>query len=415
MNKEMKHYLKIGILAVALVLVVKYFTVILSGIGLILDAATPLVIGGVLAYILNLLMKQLEKFYFPNSKKTVVIKSRRPVCIVLALILMLCIIALVITLVVPELVSSFRLIGKEIPGIAENVVQWLVDHSDELPTLQSALENLDLDWPSIFKKTVNVVTSGATGVITSVVSVIGTTVGTIANIFIGLVFMFYLLFNKERLLNQLQRLLSAIIKPSVMEKITLVASTANHTFGNFIVGQFTEAIILGSLCAIGMLIFRFPYAVMTGTVIGVTALIPIVGAYIGAGLGAFMIFTVDPFQALLFLVFLVVLQQLEGNLIYPRVVGTSIGLPGMWVLAAITVGGGIMGVTGMLLGVPVAATIYKLLGMYVKNKEGDKAPDVVETAVSQKDEVEMKKTEQPVRPKNVPSKKAPVKKVNRKR
>ncbi len=415
MSREMKHYLKIGILAVALVLIVKYFSVILSGIGLVLDAATPLVIGGVIAYILNLLMKQLEKIYFPKSKKKIVTQTRRPVCIVLSLIFMLCIIALVINLVVPELVSSFELIGKEIPGIAENVVQWLAEHSDELPTLQNALENLNLDWPSIFKKTVDLVTSGATDVITSLVSVIGTTIGTIANIFIGFVFTFYLLFNKEHLLNQLQRLLSTIIKPSIMEKIVLVATTANHTFGSFIVGQFTEAIILGSLCAIGMLIFRFPYAVMTGTVIGVTALIPIVGAYIGAGIGAFMIFTVDPFQALLFLVFLVVLQQLEGNLVYPRVVGTSIGLPGMWVLAAITVGGGILGIPGMLLGVPVAATVYKLLGMYVKNKEGDKAPEVVETAVTKKDGVEVNEVEQPVQSKDAPSKKAPVKKTNKKK
>lgn len=392
----MKRYLKIGILIVVLVLIVKYFAGILSGIGVVLDAATPLAIGGVLAYILNLLLKQLEKIYFPKSTNKFVLASRRPVCIVLSIVLMLCIIALVITLVIPEIISSFQLLGKEIPGIVDSVVKWLVDHSDHLPSLQNTLENLHLDWPSIFKKAVDVVTSSATGVITSVVSVIGTTFSTIANIFIGIVFTFYLLFNKERLLKQLQRLLATVIKPSIMEKIVLVAKTANHTFGSFIVGQFTEALILGSLCAAGMFIFQFPYAVMTGAVVGVTALIPIVGAYIGAGVGAFMILTVDPFQALLFIVFLLVLQQLEGNLIYPRVVGTSIGLPGMWVLAAITIGGGIFGVVGMLLGVPVAATAYKLLGMYVKNKEQLPNLTITQTEENQPVPLETKTEKKPI-------------------
>ncbi len=152
------------------------------------------------------------------------------------------------------------------------------------------------------------------------------------------------------------------------ERLILVAQTAHKTFSSFIVGQFTEAVILGLLCTVGMMIFRFPYAAMTGAVVGVTALIPIVGAYIGAAVGAFMILTVSPFKAALFLLFLVVLQQLEGNLIYPRVVGTSIGLPGMWVLAAITVGGTLLGIPGMLLGVPTAATVYKLLGFSVNER-----------------------------------------------
>lgn len=373
MNKEMKRYIKIGILAAILVLVVEYFPAILLGIGSVLHAATPLAIGCILAYILNLLLIQLEKLYFPHSSKKAVLLSRRPVCILLSIVVMLCIIALVITLVVPELVSSFQLIGKEIPAIVQTILNWLVAHSDHLPSVQTALKNLNFDWPSIFEKAVSVVSTGATGIINSLVTVIGTTFSTIANIFIGVVFTFYLLFHKERLLNQLQRLLASIIKPSILDKIYLVSKTANQTFGSFIVGQFTEALILGTLCAIGMAIFRFPYAVMTGVVVGVTALIPIVGAYIGAGIGAFMILTVDPLKALLFLVFLVVLQQIEGNLIYPRVVGSSIGLPGMWVLAAITIGGGILGIPGMLLGVPIAATIYKLLGLYINNKELRKA------------------------------------------
>ena len=159
------------------------------------------------------------------------------------------------------------------------------------------------------------------------------------------------------------------MKPAREARLYHVLRTANASFSSFIVGQCTEAVILGVLCILGMLIFRFPYAMMTGTVVGVMALIPIVGAYVGAAVGTFMIFTVDPLQAVFFLIFLIILQQIEGNLIYPKVVGSSIGLPGMWVLAAVLIGGGLGGIAGMLVGVPLAATLYKLLRETVQKRE----------------------------------------------
>ena len=174
--------------------------------------------------------------------------------------------------------------------------------------------------------------------------------------------------SKEKLADQFKRTVRAFVRPSWIERGKRVLVTADRTFSSFIVGQVTEAVILGSLCTLGMLLFRFPYAPMIGAFIGATALIPIVGAYLGASVGAFMILTQDPLKALLFLVFIVVLQQLEGNLIYPKVVGSSIGLPGMWVLAAVTIGGGLLGIPGMLLGVPSVATVYKLLGYGVNRR-----------------------------------------------
>ena len=164
----------------------------------------------------------------------------------------------------------------------------------------------------------------------------------------------------------------ACFKPGTRKQILYVAATFHETFTNFITGQCMEAVIIGLLCTLGMSLLRIPYALMTGAVVGATALIPVVGAYIGAAVGAFMVFTVNPLQALLFLVFLVVLQQLEGNLIYPKVVGSSIGLPGLWVLAAVTVGGGVMGIAGMLIGVPLAASVYKLAGAAVAHRLGEK-------------------------------------------
>ena len=162
------------------------------------------------------------------------------------------------------------------------------------------------------------------------------------------------------------------LQERTVKRIARIIRTADETFSSFIIGQCTEAVILGTLCSVGMLIFDFPYAVMIGSFIGVTALIPVVGAYLGAGVGAFMILTVDPLKAVLFLIFIVVLQQLEGNLIYPRVVGSSIGLPGMWVLAAVTVGGGLMGIGGMLFGVPLTATLYKLFRSDVNRRNEKK-------------------------------------------
>ena len=179
---------------------------------------------------------------------------------------------------------------------------------------------------------------------------------------------------KERLGHQFRRLLDTYWKPRWTEKLYYVLRTVDNCFHRFIVGQCVEAVILGLLCILGMLIFRFPYAGMIGALIGFTALIPVAGAYIGAVVGALMIFTVSPIQALLFLVFLVVLQQLEGNLIYPRVVGSSIGLPGIWVLAAVTVGGGLLGVGGMLLGVPLTAAVYQLL-RHDMNRRSAPAPE----------------------------------------
>ena len=192
----------------------------------------------------------------------------------------------------------------------------------------------------------------------------------------GLIFAVYILFNKEKLASQADRLMRSYMKPKSEERFRYFCATADKCFSSFIVGQCTEAVILGLLCAIGMAILRIPYASTIGTLIGATALIPIVGAYIGAAVGALMIVVVDPIKALWFLIFLVILQQVEGNVIYPKVVGSSVGLPGMWVLAAVTVGGGLGGIGGMLLGVPAAATVYKLLENDVHRRlDGDEHSD----------------------------------------
>jgi predicted PurR-regulated permease PerM len=223
-------------------------------------------------------------------------------------------------------------------------------------------ELASIDWKSNLTKIFDVLTSGIGSVFDIVVSTVTSVFSGVVTALVSLIFAIYILLSKEVLAKQFKRLEKCYLGLSKRKKYNHTLQTIKESFENFIVGQCKEAVILGVLCAVGMWIFRFPYASMIGALIGFTALIPVAGAYIGAAVGAVMILTESPIKALLFIVFIVVLQQLEGNLIYPKVVGESIGLPGLWVLAAVTIGGGVMGIGGMLVGVPLVAAIYKLVG-----------------------------------------------------
>ena len=356
------------LLIAALILGIQNITVVVTVLQTVVGVLQPLILGAVIAYILNILMKKLEKIYFPKSKNSLINKTKRMVCIILSLLLVIGILGLVMGLVLPELAGAFAVIAESVPVYYEKLVAWLMTYSDKFPVIEEYINGLQLDWSQITKNLVMYATSGVGGIFNSAISVVSVVVGGIVNFVIALIFAIYLLAGKEKLSAQLKRVLEAYLSEKKRAQLAQMVAVADNTFSSFIVGQCTEAVILGSLCTIGMWILRFPYAPMTGAFIGVTALIPVAGAYLGAGVGAFMIMTVDPMKALLFLIFIVCLQQLEGNLIYPKVVGSSVGLPALWVLAAVTVGGGINGIFGMLLGVPIAATLYKLIGMDVRKK-----------------------------------------------
>lgn len=367
---------KAGFILGAIYLFITYLPEIGAAAGTVIGVLSPLLTGCIIAYILNLLVKRLEKWYFPRSQSRLVQKTRRPVCILFSLLTWLVIIALLITLVLPELISSITLVVREAPSALEWLYHFVQEHVGDVPSLQQMLLQLNLNWSALVQKLVGYLSTGMGDVLSVAFSVVTSVFGTLTNLIVGFIFALYLLMEKERLLSQFSRLAQAHLQPQRVEKVQRVLRVANESFASFLVGQFTEAILLGLLCTAGMLILRLPYAAMTGAVVGATALIPIVGAYIGAGIGAFMILTVDPMQSLFFLIFLIALQQIEGNFIYPKVVGTSVGLPGIWVLAAVIVGGGLFGIFGMLLGVPIAATIYKLLKSRVARKLGrpKKAP-----------------------------------------
>ena len=364
-KKQIGTYCVIGLIAAAVCLFLKNADRIASVFSLAFSAAAPLLVGCVIAYVLNILLKRIERFWFPGTKRKFLIKLRRPVCILLSFLALVLIMAGVVYLVVPELVSSIRLVTDEIPPVIEEIRLWAIAHLEEMPEIQTYLENADIDWKNMME---NILLTGAGGIFNSVVLVFSKVIGTAARFMIGSIFAVYLLSSKEKLASQGDRIMRAYLPDRVRNTVCYALKTLHEVFTSFIVGQCMEAVIIGTLCALGMTLLRFPYAVMTGAVVGVTALIPVVGAYIGAAVGAFMVFTVNPIQAVGFIIFLVLLQQLEGNLIYPRVVGSSIGLPGMWVLAAVTIGGGVLGVGGMLLGVPLAAAAYRFLGDGVQKR-----------------------------------------------
>lgn len=348
-----------------LYLAVHYWQSAADLVSTLFGAALPLIIGGVVAYLVNILMSAYERRW-NNGRAD---KIRRPVCMLLAFLTLVAIVVLVFGLIVPQLVDCVQLIVAELPDFMYSVIDLAEEWKLFSPEVLSSLEAID--WKAQIGKLVGLVTSGIGDVVGVVVSAVSSVFSFLVTALLSLIFSIYVLSGKEELAANADRLAKRWLSSNVYRKLCYFLHILDDCFHRYIVGQCTEALILGALCSVGMAILRLPYALMIGALVAFTALIPVAGAYIGAGVGAFMILTVDPFKALIFLIFIVVLQQLEGNLIYPKVVGSSMGLPGIWVLAAVTVGGGLMGVMGMLLGVPLAAVAYRIIRDDVLKHEAD--------------------------------------------
>ncbi len=364
MKLDKRTCLNIGVTVFLLYLVIHYWSRAASVAGLVLGAAMPLILGCGIAYLLNIVMTGLEKYLLDRGKMPFMVK--RTLAILLSFLTVLLIIFLIIRFVVPELITCIRLLVSEIPGMLEDLFAKLGENSELMAWIENQLFNFD--WEKNINNIVSVILNGFSNVMGSFINVISRTISATVTVGVAFIFSIYLLIGKEKLLRQLDTLGRTYIKDKIYTKILHVLGTMNDCFHSYIVGQCTEAVILGVLCMIGMRIFGFPYAASIGSLIGFTALIPVAGAYIGAATGFVMILAVSPLKAILFIVYIVVLQQLESNLIYPRVVGASIGLPGLWVLATITVFGGILGIGGMLIGVPLAATAYRLIKEDVSRK-----------------------------------------------
>ncbi len=356
---EWKNLFKIGSIVLLIYLCIHYWGNISDFTGLVFSAASPIFAGLIMAYAINILMMFYERHYFPKSSKKNVIKTRRPICLAGAVITLICIVALVICLVAPQLAECIKMVISSVPSAINQLVKFL-EGFDIVP--QDIINSLsEFDWQSKIGELTKTISSGVGNVIGLAFAAVSSVFSVASTIIIGFIFALYLLLDKDRLITQLNRVINKYLPEKIVKKAAHIGSVANDCFHRFIVGQCTEAVILGILCMAGMVILRLPYAPMIGALVAFTALIPIVGAFIGVGVGAFLILMVSPGKALIFIIFFIILQQIEGNLIYPRVVGSSIGLPGIWVLAAVTIGGGVLGIPGMMIGVPLMAVIYKLV------------------------------------------------------
>lgn len=368
MKKDKNILFSIGISIISIYLLIYYWQPITNGAKTLLNVANPLIIGCMIAYILNILMKFYEKILFKDCKNKKVLKSKRTISILLSMGSIVVIFILIARLIIPELKSCIEVLVSGIPAFLSHIVDLITANTDIQNLLPESLANFNIDminWQEAIDSALKWFTSGAGTVIEYVTSLFS----LIFNFVVGLIFAIYILGSKERLSNQFTRLIKTYTNDKISNKIFYVLRVTDECFHNFIVGQCTEAVILGTLCIIGMLILRLPYAVMIGVFIGCTALIPIAGAYIGAVVGFIMIFTVSPIKSVFFIVFIVILQQLENQLIYPKVVGSSIGLPGIWVFAAVMIGAGLFGIQGIIFGIPTVSVIYQLVKNNLNKRE----------------------------------------------
>lgn len=357
----------IGIIAFGVILSAVVFNInhVASALAKVGSIFAPLFIGAALAFILNVPMKFVEKRILKKVKRP---KWKRACSILITLAFCAVIIMIVAFSIVPEIVRTVQSIVNDLPGMSKQVQDVIHTVSAYSERLDQLLENTQIRTSEIIDQAIQWVQDSVSKAGGSVFTLVTDTVGKIVNFAIGFVFSIYILAMKEKLVRQLRMILNAFLKESVARKIWDVVLMANHTFQRFISGQCLEACILGCMFLLAMTIFRMPYAVLISVVIGVLALIPIFGAFVGCLVGFILILFVDPWQAVGFLILFIVLQQIEGHCIYPFVIGNSVGLPSIWVLLAVVVGGKLFGVAGMLVFIPLCSVLYALFSMNVKKR-----------------------------------------------
>ncbi len=342
-----------------------------GAVGWLLGILAPFLLGGAIAFILNVPMRAIERNLMPRAKSAA--RFRRPLALVLALVGVLGVLALASWVIGPGIAEAVMSIVNQIPQAAKRLQEQLLELEEYLPQLEAIIAELEIDWGEISRKAIAVAQAWGSGLLSSGSGLIGGVVSGVSTFVIGLIFSFYILLQKEKLSRQARQVFYAILPERRADRLLDVLRLAERTFSSFLSGQCLEACILGTLFVVAMTLFQIPYALLVGVLIALTALIPIVGAFIGCAVGALLIAIDDPWKALWFIVLFLVLQQVEGNLIYPHVVGSSVGLPSIWVLFAVTLGGSLMGILGMLVFIPVCSVLYALFRGYVKDRLAQKA------------------------------------------
>ena len=366
-NKKFTFWI-IGVITACIVifLAIENINVVGDVFSKIISILNPLLTGLAFALVLNVPMSYIEDKLFSKAKNKSLLKAKKPLSYLISLVLILGILVGVIWLVIPALVEAVKLI---VNGIVDFVNKLSAMSETEIIELPFGTFLLEIDWDKWLDTIQNFLKNQSGKIMNTTFDTIGSVLGGVVDFFISFVFSIYILFSKEKLQAQAKRLIRAWLPEKFGNTLIHIAKVAAVNFRNFISGQSIEAVILGILCMLGMLILRIPYAPMVGALVGVTALLPLVGSFIGAFVGAFMILTVQPIKAVIFIIFLLILQQIEGNVIYPKVMGSRVNLPGMWILAAVTIGGSIAGPIGMLLSVPISSTLYVLVREATEKRE----------------------------------------------
>ena len=343
------------------------FDVVLGVLKTIWDIIFPFVLGGAIAFLTNVPMSFLEKKIFENVKKKnkIVRKLKRPISLILTIVLVVGVIALVMFGVIPQLTRTMGTLVTSINDFIPQMQSWIGEFFHNNQEIMNLVDQIEFDPDQAIKWGISLLGNGAGNMMNTTMSAVGSIVSGVATFFIAFSFACYILFQKEKLHIQIRKVFFAFLPRQKADTFLKVCSLTYRTFANFLAGQCLEAVILGSMFVVTLSILRMPYALLIGILIAFTALIPIFGAFIGCAVGSFLIFMVNPQQAILFVIVFLVLQQIEGNLIYPHVVGESVGLPSIWVLAAVTIGGNLMGIVGMLVFIPLLSVLYTIFREFV--------------------------------------------------
>lgn len=384
MNLNRKNIRKIRgliLFTAVVILALMKFDLLCMTAAFLIGIIKPFILGGMIAFVINIPMGFFETRFFggekvKNKKNRYLIKGKRGLSLVLAFLAVILVLTLVAVTVIPQLAATIKVLTNKLPVFWNDLIRRLeviFAANPELLEYLSNFETLEIDWKNIVNVIISFLQNGVSDMLTSTFSVASSIISNTVNFFIALVFSIYILVQKEKLGSQFKKILMAYTNPKIYKGTLKVCTLLNRNFSNFITGQCTEAVILGLMFIVFMTILGFDYAVMIGVLIAFTALIPIVGAFIGCFIGAFLMLVDDPVRALWFVVLFIILQQIEGNLIYPHVVGNSVGLPSIWVLAAVTIGGSLMGIFGMLIFIPLLSTVYMLLREDVNKRNAMKS------------------------------------------
>ena len=358
-KKNMKNIMLLIVFAVLFYVGEQRIESVAAGFSFVVSIVFPFLLGAAMAFILNVPMSFMEKRLFSKTKGKAK-KLKRPICLVLAILFVVAILWIVLLVVIPEVASTVASLSVNIEAALIKLQRWTMDIFEDNKQIEVWIASLQFDWDGIIHTAFGFLKNGAGNVLNSTMTVAKTVINSVMNFCVAFVFACYILLQKEKLAVQIRKILYAFFSKKVVTKVLDIASLSYKTFANFVTGQCCEAVILGTMFFISMSILRFPYALLVGVLIAFTALIPIFGAFIGCFLGTFLILVADPMKAIAFVILFLVLQQVEGNLIYPHVVGGSVGLPSIWVLVAVTVGGSLMGIVGMLIFIPICSVLYAL-------------------------------------------------------